>query len=158
MAGTTFEDVIHAVTLRLREAFPDYSIFVEDVPQNLDPPAFFVRLLTVGHVHEGGLWYPDNGRIPQGSRYKRNPIVEVVYFPQSNPGRMECEQMREQLMWALEFVQSSTGATLGARNMDTNISNDVLVMTMRYPHFLKTDQPQQVMEHFNLNLGGNSDG
>lgn len=151
MAEISFDAVLDAATLRLRELYPDAGIFAEDVPQDLDPPAFLVRTLTSSHAHEIGQWYPGNGMVPQGSRYKRNALLEVTYFPESNPGRRECERVKEQLLWGLEHVRTPAGDVLGARDMNATISDDVLLLTLRYPHFVITDQPQQTMQQLAIN-------
>jgi hypothetical protein len=145
VAEISFQSVADAVTLQLRELMPNARIFTEEIPQKLEPSAFLVRILKRTQTQETGLWFPGNGNVPRTMRHKREPIVEVTYFPQAQYSREECENVGEVLWFALETVQTPQGDTLCARDMEQNISDNVLVMTMRYPHFVLTDKAQQTM-------------
>ena len=160
MAEINEQVVIDAVTLRLRECFPAANISMEEPPQDFMPDpeleagAFVVRALPSSERHDTGLWQADNSGPPMGTRHRRDMTMEICYFPQDNSrAREECTAVKESLLRGLALIQTPGGDYLSGRNRQGGISDGVLVFTVAYPHFIRTDQPQPTMQSINFNSG-----
>lgn len=85
MAQMTVNKVLHGVTRALAQAHPDARIYDEEVPQELNPPAFFVKLLNMEQVqdlrnrywryHSFDIHYFD----PTYSNVAMNDVAELLY-------------------------------------------------------------------------------
>jgi hypothetical protein len=151
VAKISYQDVIDAVVLRLRVIFPQANIFTNEVPQELNPAAFYVRLLPVKETQETGIWYANSTGPALGARFRREVTVEVTYFPEDEQTpNEELYRVQEVLFRALRMLQTPGGDYLGARNPEATSSDGVLVYVASYPHFVREDQPTQTMDSITM--------
>ena len=123
----TFNDVRYAVHAALDAAFPDIPIHDEEIPQELKPPCFFVRLLEPEHTQE------------LGRRFFRYHPFDVHYFApdRSNTAMYE---MAERLTEALQQIQVA-GRPVRGTGMRFEIVDDVLHFFVNYDFHVWAPRP-----------------
>lgn len=85
--------ILDGISRTLDETFPGVSIYGDtDVAQGLEPPAFFIAVLTPSR--SPGL----------GPRYRAVNPFDVHYFPAEEGNNAELLDVAEQLMDALETI------------------------------------------------------
>lgn len=113
MQELSIQAVQRAVNLHLwnnRDKLKNSSVYMEDVEQNLNPPAIFVENITTAHIQE------------LGNRRKRIHSFDIQFFPaESSKMRFEAYEVGEKLTLLLEKVPFLDGYMRG-----TNISIDYI--------------------------------
>lgn len=123
----TINKVLHSVTRKLAELFPDAQIYNEEAPQDLDPPAFFVKLLQVEQEQELGV------------RYWRYHSFDIHYF---DPGykNVSMHDVAEQLYDHLRLIEVDGRPTRGT-SMNHEIVDRVLHFFVDYNIRVREDVP-----------------
>jgi hypothetical protein len=149
--------VMDAISLALKAACPFAAVECGRVTQDFTPPAFFVRELSGGQRGQIGLAY-GAGDVARSARHHRAPIYEVAYFPAAaleDAQAEECRAMKELLLDVLERVKTPQGVLLGGRNMEGAAPDNVLVMTVTYPHNILRETASALMEELSGSAMGN---
>jgi len=126
----TINDVRYAVHAALDAAYPDIPIHDEEIPQRLNPPCFFVRLLEPEHVQE------------LGRRFLRYHPFVVRYFAQDRSNTAMYE-MAEQLTKALQQIQVA-GRPVRGTGMRFEIVDDVLHFFVNYDFHVWAPRPDDL--------------
>lgn len=128
--------IVSGVAKALRDAFPDAErIYMSAIEQELEAPAFLVRISTVTHKpHLGGF-------------YVQEYPVEVVYFTGKHADRDADTEDAMAKMQALPAVLrqiEAGGQTLTARNTPETVRVDGDVhCTVTYPARWRYEQPDE---------------
>lgn len=132
--------VLHGITRTLRGLFPDYRIYDEEVPQDLHPPAFFVKLLTMEQLQELGI------------RYWRYHSFDIHYFD-PNYSNVAMHNMAEQLYEHLRWIEID-GKLYRGTSLNHEIVDRVLHFFVDYNFMVKHVEPvPQTMEELELEEG-----
>lgn len=87
------EIIIKAIGAALHEAFPNVTIYAEDVPQGLTEPCFFISLLNTAQKPR------------LGYRFLQNYFFNIQYFPESeNRANAEMYSVALALYECLEYI------------------------------------------------------
>jgi len=135
-------DGIIAVLLK---AFPDITVYAEQVKQGLVEPCFIVRCVT-----------PTNTKF-LGNRYKREYLFTVQYIPESDTdAQAECYAVNEILWQTLEYIKVGGDLQRGT-NMRGEYNDGILTVTVNYNmfvHVVAVMGPDgiELMETLDLNI------
>lgn len=123
----TINDVRYAVNAALDAAFPDIPISGEPIPQNLNPPYFFVKLLEPAHTRE------------LGRRNLRVHPFDVHYFA---PGRENAAMydMADRLTEALQQI-TVAGRPVQGTGMRFQVVDEVLHFFVTYSFHVWVPRP-----------------
>lgn len=127
MPQVTFNDVRYAVHAALDAAFPNIPIHDEEIPQELKPPCFFVRLLEPEHVQELGRRF-----------FRYHPFV-VRYFAQDRSNTAMYD-MAERLTEVLQQIVVA-GRPVRGTGMRFEIVDDVLHFFVEYNIHVWSSRP-----------------
>lgn len=120
--------VRYAVHAAIKAAFPTIHISDEEIPQGLNPPRFFVRLLEPGHTRE------------LGRRYKRRYPFVIRYFAVDRRND-DMYDVAERLTEAVETIVLD-GRPLTGQDARFQIENEVLYFWVTYELLVFKDQPE----------------
>jgi hypothetical protein len=140
MSEINFNSIYDGVSLALHAAFPSVQVHGGEVKQGLKPGDFNVIMPSAGNSKE------------VGQRYRRTPLVDVIYYPKN--GAAECYDVAHQLTKVLDSITTPQGDIIHASNMEWNITDDVLHMTMRYDHIVRIPQEHDMMETLTIEQEG----
>ena len=151
--------VMDAISLTLKDAFPESKVHDTPIPQDFETPAFFVRQIAgprsplVGYTHVG------EKNIARSARHRRSPIYEITYFPTDGLEQdqaAECREVQEVLLDELELIVTQMGDLLSGRNIESKPVDNVLVMIVTYPHNVVHVEPTVPMEELSGAIFGQS--
>jgi len=107
-----------------------YEIYIEDIPQGLKAPCFFIMAVSPSDQMFLGL---SGGN----QRRKLSNLFSVQYFPSAESFRQECNDVEVRLNRCLEEI-TVDGSMLRGTDPDATISDGVLVHTVNYNFFGKS--------------------
>lgn len=128
--------IIGAASVALDAEFGDgYSIYAEEVPQNLERPCFFIT-----SIHSDSALYPSQ-------RHKRQNQFAVQYFPVSDRNaRKECLDTAERLLLCLERITAADRTGFLAHDTHYEIIDGVLHYFTNYNFFTRKSKDIDRME------------
>lgn len=100
----------------------DYNISTDDIPQNFEKPAFFIKVLN------------DNEKHYRGRRYNSNKSF-VIYGFSANDSEEELYEMGESL-YNLEYIKLEDGSLLRGINRSFRVENKTLIFLVDYNTFV----------------------
>lgn len=125
-------DVLIGISIKLDATFgSDYTVYVEDVPQEFKTPAFFIALLD-----------PSMEQL-RGERYKLTLPFDIHYF---GSGNMEAHSTLSKLMKDMEYITLVNTDTLRGTNMNGQIVDGVLHFFVNYNVILVEELVQDFMD------------
>jgi len=127
VAQVSFNSVRYAVHSALDDTFPDIPISGEEIPQGLEAPYFYVRLLEPGHTRE------------LGRRFKRRHPFVIRYFA-VNRENEAMYTMAEQLTAALASITAG-GRPCAGQDIRFQIENEVLYFWVTYSLYVWAPRP-----------------
>ena len=136
----TVNNIISGIAGKLYDTFgPECEIYAEQVEQGLTEPCF-----TISSIKTGATRF-------FGERFFREHTFNVNYFPASvEEPPAEIRDVEEQLLIALEEI-TVDGDTVRGTGINGTVSDNVLVMTVRYNMFVYSDKEQademKTLEH-----------
>lgn len=133
--------ILDGITLALRTAYPNTQIESNAVEQRLRAPAFLVLLVSAEQVSM------------TGSRWKRLPRFDVLYFPRKK--REECYAVADDLCSALELITLPSGDKLRGTDMSFEVESGVLHFLVSYNHFVFKKPEETMMGSLKIEQGGN---
>lgn len=118
-------EIMDAVTRRLDEFFPNYTIYTDAVEQDLQEPCFFVGFLEPSE------------KPMIGGRYFRKTEVYIQFMP-GTAGNLsrECNRVADILMDALEEIILQDGRKLCGTNRHCQTQDKILSFFSDYNQFL----------------------
>ncbi len=128
--AVTVKDVRDAVMIKI-DSFKDSDvrIYGEEIEQGFKEPCFFIDVLSSNHA------------LQLNDRYKRDHLVDVVYFPNKNTPAPNAEMlnMAETLYSNLEFIQVA-GRLLSGLDMRHEVRDGILHFFVRYTLHVKKER------------------
>lgn len=100
----------------------NYNISTDDIPQNFEKPAFFIKVLN------------DNEKHYRGRRYSSNKSF-VIYGFSANDSEEELYEMGESL-YNLEYIKLEDGSLLRGINRSFRVENKTLIFLVDYNTFV----------------------
>jgi len=115
--------VLDGISKKIFSVFGDsYSISTDDIPQNFEKPAFFIKVLN------------DNEKHYRGRRYSSNKSF-VIYGFSANDSEEELYEMGESL-YNLEYIELEDGSLLRGINRSFRVENKTLIFLVDYNTFV----------------------
>lgn len=116
--------VISGVCTALFNTFgDDYSIYKEEIKQDLKEPSFFVDCFL-----------PKRTKV-LNNRYFRQNAMSINYFPKSsNNYKSECNEILEKLYLALEYI-TVDGNLIRGINFNTEYSDGIMIVFIDYDFY-----------------------
>lgn len=113
-------EIIKGIAISLGTAFPDVTVYDDQIRQSFDEPSFYIKDVTT------------NQSQIIGNRYMRRMSLDVHYFPESEVEPMnEIRTVVEGLYQALEYI-GEPGSVLRGINMSHQVYDDVLHFLVDY--------------------------
>ena len=126
-------DIITGITDAIYSEFgDDYEIHKERVEQGLVEPCFFVMLVN-----------PTNERFLSNRRYLTNKF-SIQYFPSTSTPKIECAEVFERLVIALDRIKVSDDL-LNGTEFEMSINDDVMTVLVNYNLFTVTTDDTETM-------------
>ena len=128
------EVIRSAIVVKLRELFPDITVYKEKIEQGIRYPHFFILPLNTTYEKELGL---------RGWVYYQ---VNIRYRPTQdfNSKYSDLEQFGTDLMWALDTI-TVAGYPLRGRDMNYQIVDGVLQFFINFRMRIKQEQEIEKM-------------
>lgn len=128
------EVIRSAIVVKLRELFPDITVYKEKIEQGIRYPHFFILPLNTTYEKELGL---------RGWVYYQ---VNIRYRPTQdfNSKYSDLEQVGTDLMWALDTI-AVAGYPLRGRDMNYQIVDGVLQFFINFRMRIKQEQEIEKM-------------
>lgn len=125
-------DIIAAISIKLNQAFGDgYTIYDDEVPQDIETPAFFILFLNTSRK-----------RI-MGTRSHRTTLFNIQYF---GNGRVDISTRLDMLQNALETVTTLDGTVIRGTDINGEIVDGVGHLSVNYNMFLYDVEEKVFME------------
>lgn len=138
--------IITGISQKLDEIFnvysDEYTIYTENVEQDLEEPCFFILSLK-----------PGSTKLVR-NRYKRYYSFDIQYFPKDLQNiNYECNNITEKLMNELEYI-TVDGSLVRGTKMDAETVDNVLHFFINFNMIVKKDcAKEESMETLKVNSG-----
>lgn len=133
-------DIISGVSIALDKEFGNvYTIYVDDVKQDLDVPAFLVTALNPSQFNQ------------IARRYKGMCQICVQYFAENIGNNTEAHCVGERLLGCLECIELIDKINLRGSEMHYEIEDSVLHFFVNYTVSLSSVTSQTNMDTANIN-------
>ena len=132
--------IIRGIARKIGDICPGWPVHDWDTPQDLNPPAFNVRLIQgTTKPHIGGTW-------------ERRDLLEIVFFPPSGMNLDEIYDIFSDLSRGIQCVEDPvTGERYRGYGLNGAVSDGVLVITVTYLYYIKelteTAPPMEVLDY-----------
>lgn len=136
--------IIQGISLAIKEKFGnEYKVHMEERPQGLKEPCFFVSCLNPTH------------ELFLGRRYFRQNQFVIQYFPKDElHSKRECNETGDRLWSCLEWITVTGDLVMGTR-MRYEIVDGVLNFFVNYNMFVGKKADFVPMETLNLSQTAN---
>jgi hypothetical protein len=132
------QSIIDGVVAALLDAFPDVTVYDEQVKQGLKEPCFIVQIVN-----------PTNEQF-LGNRYFRTNLFSVQYIPKSTTdAKAECNRVTDVLFQALEYITVGGDLQRGEK-MRGEYFDGVLTFFVNFNMFVKIEPELDPMETLKL--------
>lgn len=134
-------DIINGIAVKLKQTYPNVTIYTESVHQDMKEPCFFILPLEP----------TQSAKLP--NRYWRTYQFDVHYFPKSElQPKKEMYSVAESLFFNLEYIFCFEKLVRGAK-MRFEIVDNVLHFFVNYDMFVKQRvEPTELMRTLDHNL------
>ena len=133
---TTDQTILDGIAFTIRDAFPQpgVGIFRDRIPQGTEKRTFFIRQISGARRKRLGVLY--GGGVTRGRMRQADALFEITYFPAADVGaeEAECRAIQEGLLDLLELIPAADGALLQGESINGNISDGVLVVTVKFQY------------------------
>lgn len=140
MSEINFNSIYDGVSLALHTAFPTATIHGGEVKQGLKAGDFNVLMPGASQTKE------------VGARYKRAPIIDVIYYPVK--GTAECLDIAQQLSMLLSSIKTPQGDIVHATANEWKVDGCVLHVLLRFDHMVYVPQTPEYMETLKIEQKG----
>lgn len=121
-------ELMDGIVQALKAAFPDVTVYDENVEQDLPIPSFSVRLISSSQA------------LFRGQRYLKKDTVNVVYFPPEEDRNRDCNAVKEALFQVLEYITAGDDPLRGC-DMEAHVEDGVLSFVVSYHYFVRRALP-----------------
>lgn len=129
-------DIITAISIKLNQVFGDfgdeYRIYVDDIPQGFEAPAFLILFLNLENIRQ------------IGKRWRVNTLFNIQYFPQN--GRAEASNMALKVQQALKEITLLNGTVMLGTNGNTEIVDGNAHNFINFNFYLQEVEVKTFME------------
>lgn len=133
------QTVKSAIALKLKELYPIYNIYDEDVPQNFKKPSFLISLINQDYSKRLDI------------KYTGLLSFDLAYFSDKNVATIkeDCIEKQQSILRAFDLL-----GTFRVLNKQANITDNVLHITfdVRYSELKVTDDIKMQKQETNTNL------
>ena len=136
--------VLDCMTKQLSKAFgKDYRYYVEDIPQNVKTPCFFIQPISY-NIRSCGI-----------NRYKVNIPLVVEYYPENKLNdNKKMHDTANKTFDALEYLNVG-GILVRSETSNHEINNDVLQMFFTYNFWTISTKPYENMNSIGITINTN---
>ena len=137
---------ISGICTALKAAYPAYSIYKENVHQDLEPPCFHINLISSDFIKQAG------------RRAELRNQYDIKFFPDEG-GEIEnqCNSVMMNLLDQLAFITLPDGDLLRATNISVESVDDVLHFSCGYNiPVISTTEQGELMRELNESVGLNN--
>lgn len=133
-------EIINGITTKLFETFgEDFTIYTENIEQNLKLPCFFVELVA------------SSRKQIVGKRYKSENVFDIHFFTSEEEDKKKGRNVASILLEALEYINLANGDLLRGTNMHFENVDDVLHFFVNYNvHLIQLDEKAESMGELNI--------
>ena len=137
---------ISGICAALKSKYPEYSIYKEDVHQNLEPPCFHVNLISSNFIKQSG------------RRAELRNQYDIKFFPdESGEIEKQCNSVMMNLLDQLTFITLPDGDLLRATDISAESVDDVLHFSCGYNiPVISTTEQGELMRELNESVGLNN--
>lgn len=129
-------DIITAISIKLNQVFGDfgdeYRIYVDDIPQGFETPAFLILFLNLENIRQ------------IGKRWRVNTLFNIQYFPRN--GRTEASNMALKVQQALKEITLLNGTVMLGTNGNTEIVDGNAHNFINFNFYLQEVEVKTFME------------
>ncbi len=126
-------DIIKALSVTLHENFEGVNIYVDNVEQGFETPAFFI--FNVESMEDRLL----------GNRAKRTNLFDIHYFSKTETNE-EIQQVASKLYTLLRQIKLLNGSSINGFKLKHEVDEKVLHFFVQYNHIVL--HPSEVHETF----------
>ena len=127
----TVKNVVSGVSAALSAEFNSFDIYIDEVPQGLEPPCFTITCA------------PSVQRVI-GRRFRRDFDICVYFFPATDEKYSECADVEERLFSALQYINVD-GDLLRGEGLSRRLSDGVLAFNVRFSAFVIDSETAEIM-------------
>ena len=139
LKGAFAAQVIDAAAAVIAAVWPEFPVYDEAIPQNLQEPCFSLRCIDAVQLRF------------MGERWRAKCSLRIYFFPPAEkPWRATAEAL-EGLSTALELINCASGAVRGG-NMQAHVEDGVGVFTVDYEAFLLRMAATEDMEELDFKI------
>lgn len=129
--------IVNAISLKITENFDGVDIYIDNLEQGFNEPCFFINLLN-----------PSEKQI-LGSRYLRNYLFDIVYFPE-NKSQSQIYEVLDKLHNVLEYIKFDDGSLIRGIKRNAKEEDSTLHYFVTYGVFIyKLEDEKAKMEKLN---------
>lgn len=115
--------IISGISVSIFEEFgKGYEIYTEKIEQGLNEPCFLISSLS------------QSSKQFFSSRYKKDNLFSIQYFPSTDEIKAECNDVAERLNNCLEWINVD-GDLIRGTNINSQMTDDVLHASVTYNYF-----------------------
>lgn len=132
--------IISGISVSIFEEFGEgYEIYTEKIEQGINEPCFLISSLS------------QSSKQFFSSRYKKDNLFSIQYFPSSNEIKAECNDVAERLNNCLEWINVNSNLIRGT-NINSEMTDDVLHVSVTYNYFAvsKTKDGVDAMNEYSV--------
>ena len=137
----TVKNVLSGVSSALSVEFKGFEIYLDEVPQGLEPPCFTISCSP-------------SLRQVIGKRFRRDFDICVHFFSVSDEKYGECADVEERLFSALQYI-SVDGDLIRGEDMSRKFSDGVLSFNVRFGTFVIDPEKAETMGELSQRTVGN---
>lgn len=139
MAMSVTNQIKNAIMKKLKQEFPDYKRYGEEIKQGFQAPCFFLAVINTNSKQQ-----------MIGKRYLRTISLDVHFFPDPKAQNEQMYEMGDLLYMLLEVLHID-GQILQGSEMNFEIVDGVLHFFVDYKVFVYREVVKDpVMEDFNI--------
>lgn len=127
------QEIINGISKKLKELFPEVTIYQDDVKQDLKEPCFFIIPLIMMRL-----------QLPMG-RHRMVFPIQLTYLPKRAGSNTELLDVAEQLLLGLKLIELEDDSSLLGWNFVSEIVNGTLQFTVNFNyHLVTTDNKDKI--------------
>lgn len=126
---------------RLDAVFPGTAIYMDDVPQGVSLPAFFVQVADVSLVREfqGRYWYRVLFSVVYVPERRKDPKHPGMFLPLDSGEMLKLSGMLDEMLWLLEEWSPKQRAT----EIEGRIVDEAAQVMVGYQQMMRKKLPRE---------------
>lgn len=125
-------DIINAISIKLYQSFGDgYTIYVDEVPQGFETPAFLIQFLSLEQIQQ------------IGKRWRIVTLFNVQYFPSGRA--TEAANFTLKVQQALKDIKLINGSIMLGTGANSEVTDGVAHNFINFNFFLQEVEVKELM-------------